>query len=143
MTDEMRNVRKEICDAISEMLDNPKDGIYPTTRCYDRIEKFILAFQQPIKNDTSEGSDVDRNFSRCLDLKAEVKRLQEEINAKGGYKEMIQGLNFHIGTLKEEVKHLRDGLEWYALADGKRITIDSTVAKQLLTPTNTVKEELK
>lgn len=34
--------RAEICDAVSEMLDNPDEsGIYPTTRCYDRLEKYI------------------------------------------------------------------------------------------------------
>jgi len=34
--------RKVICDIISEMLDNPDENeIYPTTRCYDKLEKYI------------------------------------------------------------------------------------------------------
>lgn len=38
----MNDDRKIICDIISEMLDNPdKCGIYPTTRCYDKLEQYI------------------------------------------------------------------------------------------------------
>jgi len=33
--------RTAICDIISEMLDNPdKIGIYPTTVCFDKLEKY-------------------------------------------------------------------------------------------------------
>ncbi len=33
--------RQEIYKAISEMLDNPDEcGIYPTTKCYDRLEAY-------------------------------------------------------------------------------------------------------
>jgi len=33
--------RQEIHEAISDMLDNPdKHGIYPTTKCYDRLEAY-------------------------------------------------------------------------------------------------------
>jgi len=35
-------IRKEICDIISEMLDNPDEsGIYSTTRAYDKLEYLI------------------------------------------------------------------------------------------------------
>lgn len=41
---EREEIRTEICAAISEMLDNPdRIGIYPTTRCFNRLEQFILA----------------------------------------------------------------------------------------------------
>lgn len=34
--------RAMICKIISEMLDNPDDcGIYPTTKCYDDLEKYV------------------------------------------------------------------------------------------------------
>ncbi len=34
--------RTEICNIISEMLDNPnKYGIYPTGRAYDKLEKYM------------------------------------------------------------------------------------------------------
>jgi hypothetical protein len=34
--------RQVVCDIISEMLDDPDEyGIYPTTRCYDKLEQYI------------------------------------------------------------------------------------------------------
>ena len=34
--------RTEICNIMSEMLDNPDEhGIYPTTKAYDALEKYI------------------------------------------------------------------------------------------------------
>lgn len=34
--------RTEIYNTISEMLDNPdKYGIFPTTECYDKLERYI------------------------------------------------------------------------------------------------------
>lgn len=39
---EMGPSRSEICKIVSEMLDNPdKDGIYPTTRCYEQLDALI------------------------------------------------------------------------------------------------------
>jgi hypothetical protein len=39
------DVRGEVCKIISEMLDNPDEyGIYPTTRCYDKLESFIKSY---------------------------------------------------------------------------------------------------
>ena len=39
-----KKIRKDVCDIISEMLDNPDEhGIYPTGRCYDRLESYIIA----------------------------------------------------------------------------------------------------
>jgi len=36
-------IRTEIYKAISEMLDHPdKIGIYPTTKCYDRLENYFF-----------------------------------------------------------------------------------------------------
>ena len=38
----MEKDRQEICEAISEMLDNPDaSGIYPTTKCFDRLELYM------------------------------------------------------------------------------------------------------
>ena len=35
--------RAEICRIISEMLDNPNEyGIYPTTKCYEDLQAFIV-----------------------------------------------------------------------------------------------------
>lgn len=40
----MIDIRKEVCNIISEMLDNPGEcEIYPTTRAYDKLESFIRA----------------------------------------------------------------------------------------------------
>lgn len=30
-----------ICDIVSEMLDNPKDGIYPTSKCYKALNDYV------------------------------------------------------------------------------------------------------
>ena len=36
------DLRSEICEIISEMLDHPdKHGIYPTTRCFDKLEAMV------------------------------------------------------------------------------------------------------
>lgn len=41
--------RTEICEAISEMLDNPDEcGICSTGRCYDRLERFMGAKDKAI-----------------------------------------------------------------------------------------------
>lgn len=62
--------RKEICDAISEMLDNPDDcGIYPTTKCYDRLETFIQ-------------TQVEAERERCARIASE---LENEIWDDGQY----------------------------------------------------------
>ncbi len=38
----MQKDRNAICDAISEMLDNPGgSGIYPTSACYAKLEHYI------------------------------------------------------------------------------------------------------
>jgi hypothetical protein len=43
---EPRDHRAFICKVISEMLDNPdKNGIYPTTKAYDRLEHYINAVE--------------------------------------------------------------------------------------------------
>lgn len=40
----MNKDRKEICDIISEMLDNPDEhGLYPTTRAYDKLDTLVHA----------------------------------------------------------------------------------------------------
>lgn len=34
--------RKEICEIVSEMLDNPNEiGIYPTSACYEKLDALI------------------------------------------------------------------------------------------------------
>jgi len=38
---ENAKIRTYVCAIISDMLDNPKGGIYPTTKCYDRLEQFV------------------------------------------------------------------------------------------------------
>ena len=41
--------RKFICDVISEMLDNPDEhGIYPTTRAFDRLEKYCELLEDSV-----------------------------------------------------------------------------------------------
>ncbi len=55
--------RQEIYEAISEMLDNPDEcGIYPTTKCYDRLEAYCkclipdaMAAEKQIATLLSEG----------------------------------------------------------------------------------------
>jgi len=38
-----RDYRGKICAIVSDMLDNPNEhGIYPTTKCYDALEKLVL-----------------------------------------------------------------------------------------------------
>lgn len=40
------DIRGEICKIISRMLDNPDDcGIFPTTECYDDLEKLVFRKQ--------------------------------------------------------------------------------------------------
>lgn len=39
----MTDDRKNVCDCISEMLDNPDEhGIYPTTKAYDELVELIV-----------------------------------------------------------------------------------------------------
>lgn len=43
--------RQEVYEAISEMLDNPDEcGIYPTTKCYDRLEVYCNALSTEVTN---------------------------------------------------------------------------------------------
>jgi hypothetical protein len=37
----MERDRDEIVRIVSEMLDNPVNEIYPTTKCYDELENYI------------------------------------------------------------------------------------------------------
>lgn len=44
----MSDIRGQICKIISEMLDNPdSSGIYPTTKCYDELEKLFARTPSP------------------------------------------------------------------------------------------------
>lgn len=41
-----------------------------------------------------------------LQKEMEIERLKQERDGRGGYREMIKGLNHHIGTLKSEIERL-------------------------------------
>lgn len=46
----MERDRKEICQIISEMLDHPdKNGIYPTTKAYEKLEKYMEEDRKALK----------------------------------------------------------------------------------------------
>lgn len=61
--------RAKICDIISEMLDNPKEGIYPTTRAYDKLEMLISSTR------TEEMERIVKIIRRVDDL---LSAIQEE-----------------------------------------------------------------
>jgi len=68
MTDRER-IRTEICNSISEMLDNPdENGIYPTTKCYDRLEAFILSERRKAFEEAVEIADkmIDNGDERGI-----------------------------------------------------------------------------
>jgi len=50
-------------------------------------------------------------LKKIEDLRAENERLKQEINGKGGYKELVQGLNVKAGNLEQEVKRLKAELK--------------------------------
>lgn len=57
--------RKEVCDIVSEMLDNPyENGIYPTSKCYQEldalIEQAVRTFADKVK---TEALDVSLSWS--------------------------------------------------------------------------------
>ncbi len=49
----MERDRKEICRIISEMLDHPNEnGIYPTTKAYDELEKYMEEVRKEVTHVT-------------------------------------------------------------------------------------------
>lgn len=49
-------IRGKICELMSEMLDNPDDhGLYPTSRFMWKMETFILAENEKLKEEYSRG----------------------------------------------------------------------------------------
>ena len=73
------DVRTEICNAISEMLDNPDSiGIYKTTKCYDRLEKWVTTYAEEKVNEAIEECAKVAD-SRCSDRTAKAIR---ELKAK-------------------------------------------------------------
>ena len=59
MSETTKRIRTEICNIISDMLDNPAEcEIYPTTKCYDALEKFI--HNEVIRELKNLGDDMDR-----------------------------------------------------------------------------------
>lgn len=70
----MSDHRKEICRIISEMLDNPDEiGIYPTTRCYDRLEQYIEA---QLAEAQDEIATLKRTYNQLFD---ETQKLQSDV----------------------------------------------------------------
>ncbi len=66
MTEEIKEMgrwRKEVCEIVSEMLDNPDEhGIYPTTRCYERLDSLIddqEKFWEGVIEDAAKRAGVD------------------------------------------------------------------------------------
>ena len=57
----MNKHRQEVHAAISDMLDNPnKVGIYPTTKCYDRIVAYCDHQQATIDRLEKENDRLER-----------------------------------------------------------------------------------
>lgn len=99
--DKARDIRGEICEIVSEMLDNPTNGIYPTTRCYDRLEclyesqrRTIEQLQSRVKSLTDVANrlahlhtcsmeGIDNGLPTANDFMAEIDRLHDIINHPG------------------------------------------------------------
>ena len=61
------DIRKEICDRMSRMLDNPDDcGIYPTTEFMDSMEMFIK--NQIEETKARYAGDLAELSKRCEEL---------------------------------------------------------------------------
>ena len=98
------DIRDCVCTIISEMLDNPdKNEIYPTTRCYDRLEQYIQTkIDQEVKKDREKPMGVSDWKEHGIKYgyyeyfkKEEVKKVLEEIkeevlSAKYGTKNRVK-----------------------------------------------------
>ena len=88
---EPTDIRGNICDCISRMLDNPGPcKIYPTTKCYDELEQYIRAL---LRSMVPDKLPVDDSWQDDVDMRPLLQR-------RNGYNQAIEEITRRMGELK-------------------------------------------
>lgn len=94
--EKFKDIRKEICRIVSDMLDNPDEHkIYPTTQCYDELEKFI---NEAIEYGKSK--ELSKKLDKEYDYVNKIEEAYEEGFKAGGKLYLDKSINKILGIAR-------------------------------------------
>jgi len=96
---------KERTDAISEMFDNPEGGIYPTSKFFKRLDRFVVNLQSELLSaviEEIEGRKKTKTYPQQLHtFKGEVEYFDRLSDGDIHYNQALSEL---VEKLKEALK---------------------------------------